>query len=91
MAERDITIEDDLPTAWNILITQLEDEAGLKLSNKQEHSLDQVMAVNKRADATPGLASKTANVINKAFICVDRLRSMIAQASSIVFSLSAQV
>jgi hypothetical protein len=49
------------------------------------------MAVNKRADATPGLASKTANVINKAFICVDRLRSMIAQASSIVFSLSAQV
>jgi hypothetical protein len=34
MAERDITIEDDLPAAWNILITQLEDEAGLKLSNK---------------------------------------------------------
>jgi hypothetical protein len=91
MAEREITIEDDLPTAWNILITQLENEAGLKLSNKQEHSLDQVMAVIKRADATPGVASTTANVINKTFICIDRLGSMIAQASSIVFGPSAQV
>ena len=91
MAERKITIEDDLPTAWNILIAQLEDEAGLKLSNKQEHSLDQVMAVITGADAAPGLASKTANVIDKTFICVDRLGSMIAQASSIVFGPSAQV
>jgi hypothetical protein len=91
MAEREITIEDDLPTAWNILITQLENEAGLKLSNKQEHSLDQVMAVIKRADATPGVASTTASVINKTFICIDRLGSMIAQASSIVFGPSAQV
>jgi hypothetical protein len=91
MAERKVTIEDDLPTAWNILIAQLEDEAGLKLSSKQEDSLDQVMAVIKTADATPDLASKTANIIDKTFICVDRLGSMIAQASSIVFGPSAQV
>lgn len=91
MAERKITIEDDLPAAWNILIAQLEDEAGLKLDDKQEHSLDQVMAVIKGADAAPGLASKTANVIDKTFICVNRLGSMIAQASSIVFGPSAQV
>jgi hypothetical protein len=91
MTERKITVEHDLPAAWNILIRQLENETGLKLSNKPEHSLDQVMAAVKAADIAPGMASKTGDVISKVFACIDRLGSMIVQASSIVFGPSAQM
>ena len=91
MADKKNPVEEDLPERWDRLIRQLEDEAGLKLSNKQEHSLDQVMATIRSADATPGLASKTVDIVSKAFTCVDRFGSMIVQASSIVFGPSAQM